>query len=120
MGEAKRRKKLDSNFGKNKLASFVTEQTLLKGRGILLISDFDCSYFSKKEYISEFVIEANSPAQAKYQSAVELIENYDPKSEVVVLSSISNSNFVHLFVDDLEKIKQAGQKYKNLIRFLPN
>lgn len=86
MGEARRRKKQDSNFGKvrqrlkngsftnpfNSLREFVEYHTAQKGRGYLACGENGCCYYGKDDYVGD-----------EEEVVLENIETYDPQKEVI-------------------------------------
>ena len=118
MGEAKRRKKLDPSWGKNKLIEYIKAQTQEKGRGIVLFFDSTCQYMAKEESITKFVAPASASHKEGFDKAVNFIDNYNLEREVVSLAAASNLREINLFCDDLENFTSIGSMLQNKMTFL--
>ena len=118
MGEAKRRKKLDPSWGKNKLIKYIKAQTQEKGRGIVLFFDSTCQYMAKEEFITKFVAPASASNKEGFDKAVNFIDNYNLEREVVSLAAVSNGKEINLFCEDLENLASIGSMLQNQLIFL--
>lgn len=97
MGEAKRRKKLDPNWGKqNKvkrfnsssdvwqkneaknLAEYVQKNTALKGRGYLACADNRCIYYGEEEFLGD-----------EDEVLKEYVRTYEIDKEVVLVEQVA-------------------------------
>jgi hypothetical protein len=88
MGDARRRKKQDPNFGKvrqklvrgsftnpfSSLREFVEYHTEQKGRGYLVCADNECFYYGEEDYVGD-----------EDELLLKNIHNYNPHEEVVLV-----------------------------------
>ena len=121
MGEAKRRKKLDPNWGKQdktrkrldsrqsfplnpakNLVEYVKDSTFLKGRGYLAYAEDKCFYYGRSDFIGD-----------EDEALKEYVENYNPDTEVVFVWQVrKDSALFNTTIMPLESLLDWEQEWK--------
>ncbi len=121
MGEARRRKKLDPNWGKQdkprkrldsrqsfplnpakNLVEYVKDCTFLKGRGYLAYAEDKCFYYGREDFIGD-----------EDEVLKEYVKNYHPDTEVVfVWQVMKDSALFNTTILPLESLLAIEQEWK--------